>query len=517
MRQKIVLLLLAGMLAASAFLLVTRERRASLPEVTASGAAAGDKADQEAGKTADQEAGKTAETPGKAAGDPGPDKGKDKDPGAQATPGATGDGAATSRTGEEAADKAVARPIRVVAMGWDQLVPGIMASGGVASAADSEFARQGVETRFHAVQSMREVEAALARGGDVDGGADVAIVPLPAVVASYEDLRALAPQVFFVIGWSRGRDALTGIQARNLADVPQRKDVLLVGQAGDTATLLALFMLDQAGVPLSQVKLIAPGDAARSSAHLAAVDRSQGGDAKGSRRVLVTTADATDLIPYVAITPGGFLQAHGQELTGWARAWLGGVERMRVDMPGAARIVAALPGAPEPVVLLRQLGQIEFASLGENARLAGLSGRGAVTVAVLFQATWTLWRGIGVLSTPAPESAPLSTQVITALVRTSATRPADRSQVKPSFQAAPIVRIVLAGKRDEAEIVDRLGLAAGVFSRSALRVGVDRNKKRTQALIEQAVERFDLVDARIDPAHDLGKGRGAVIEVLAAP
>jgi hypothetical protein len=512
MRQKIVLVLLAGMLAASGFLLATRERRASLPDATAANDTAGDKAENKADK---------AETPGKAAGDSSPDRGKARDPGAQAGPGATPnatvDDAARPGAGEKAADRAPSRPIRVVAMGWDQLVPGIMASGGVASAADSEFARQGVETRFHAVQSMREVEAALARGGEVDGGADVAIVPLPAVVASYEDLRALAPQVFFVIGWSRGRDALTGIQARKLDGVPRRKDVLLVGQAGDTATLLALFMLDQAGVPLSQVKLIAPGDAARASAHLAAVDRSQGGDAKGSRHVLVTTADATDLIPYVAITPGGFLQAHGQDLTGWARAWLGGVERMRVDMPGAARIVAALPGAPEPVVLLRQLGQIEFASLGENARLAGLSGRGAVTVAMLFQATWTLWRGIGVLSTPAPQSAPLSTQVITALVRTSATRPADRSQVKPSLDTAPIVRIDLAGKRDDAEIVDRLGLAAGVFSRSALRVGVDRNKKRTQALIEQAVERFDLEGARIAPAHDLGKGRGAVIEALAAP
>lgn len=103
---------------------------------------------------------------------------------------------------------------------------------------------------------MSAVEGALARGGGDKDGADIAVVPFCELVASYERLRALSPEAFFVVGWSRGREAL--VSARDALPSPTDKPdpkadpkagVPLVGEAGDAATFLGLFALDANGIP----------------------------------------------------------------------------------------------------------------------------------------------------------------------------------------------------------------------------------------------------------------------------
>jgi hypothetical protein len=243
----------------------------------------------------------------------------------------------------------------------------------------------------------------------------------------------------------------------------------------------------------------------------------------GSRRVLVTTADATRLVPYVAIAPEGFLLRHPEAVRAWAGAWLEGVEAMQSDVPGAARKVAAVKGAPEPLALLKHLGQVDFAGVASNARVAGLAGRGAVTVEALFARTWNLWREVGVLSTPVPEAAPLATSAITALVLRGQGDPAGAAAAaseaagKPNFRTRPILRITVREEDDEGAGVRALGLAAGVFSRSALRVGVDRDESKSRQLVQQASERYDLSAVRMQTSPRLAPRRATVIEILAAP
>ncbi len=58
------------------------------------------------------------------------------------------------------------------------------------------------------------------------------------------------------------------------------------------------------------------------------------------------------------------------------------------------------------------MGYLSFADLADAVRLAGLSGRSAVSLELLFQRNWALWREVGVLSTPAPEHAPLANSVV---------------------------------------------------------------------------------------------------------
>src|SRR5690606_19588342 len=102
---------------------------------------------------------------------------------------------------------AMDRPLRVVSLGWDLAVPGHLANLPDKSAT-SAMESQDMRMELRSVAKLSAIKEALANGGAHAKGADIAILPLPEMVAAYEDLRALKPQIFFIVGWSRGRDAL---------------------------------------------------------------------------------------------------------------------------------------------------------------------------------------------------------------------------------------------------------------------------------------------------------------------
>jgi hypothetical protein len=409
---------------------------------------------------------------------------------------------------------ALGRPLRVVAPGWELLVPGVIANRGIAAGQAGAFASRGLEVELAVAPRLADIEAALAAGGESKRGADVAIVPLPLLAIAYENLRALRPQLFWVIGSSRGRDALYGPEGA-LAR-PPRGGIELIGERGEAATFLALYSLDLAGAELERVKLRAPSDVADRVA-LAAVDRAAPGASRraGSRAALLTTADATRLIPYVAIAPAGFLEANRDAAAAFAAGWLAGVETLRADVPAAAREVAALEDTPEPVVLIKRLGQIEFVDLAANAELLGLSGRGAVTADALFAESARIWRRAGVLTTPAPEAAPIAPGTVTTLAfGRDVGRPA-AVRFAAADGAKPLLISVLPA--DDEKVLERVGVIAGIFSRSVLRIGVSRDRKRTAAAIEQAAERFGIDPARLVADPGLSRRKKAAIAVLPAP
>src|SRR6185369_16835869 len=172
--------------------------------------------------------------------------------------------------------KLMDRPLRVVALGWDLAAPGLLANGGPEPSANSDFSIAGIDVHVGATDVMSSIEGALARGGADKDGADIALVPFCEFVASYERLRALSPEAFFVVGWSRGREAL--ISSRDALPAPGDKpdakgaQATLLGALGEPATFLGLFALDAAGIPPNAVRLVAPGGHGEDPP-LAAVDR----------------------------------------------------------------------------------------------------------------------------------------------------------------------------------------------------------------------------------------------------
>lgn len=386
------------------------------------------------------------------------------------------------------APKPLARTLRTVSLGWELLAPGVSNDPNGA---------------FTSVATMADIEAALAKGGGEVTGADVAIVPLSSYVASYEKLRALSLDVVFVVGWSR-REAVYAPDASALVKLPAK--VKLQGTAGAPETFLALFLLDLAGTPASKVELVP-------SAPLVATQRSA---KKPGGKLVVTSADTPYLMPIVAVAPRGFAAAHRAELERWAKAWLAGVTKVGADVPAAARLVATLPGAPPVVGIIEALGQIELATLRENAVSVGLSGRGALTLDESFKTTWRIWRDAGVLTTPPPEAVPLDTSVIASLVRADPKSVAEAPRTKPAADAKrPQLLLVVKqdGKLDPEAFVAKIGFVAAVFDRLPLRISIKNDAKTAQSLTDAARERFALRN----PLTAVTGKSSTTIEVLTAP
>jgi hypothetical protein len=243
--------------------------------------------------------------------------------------------------------------------------------------------------------------------------------------------------------------------------------------------------------------------------------------------LLLTTADVSRLIPVVAVAPAGFVRGNEQALAAWARCWLAGAKETQADVPAAARLVAAMKGAPAVLDLLSRLGHIVPSTLHDNARAAGLAGRGAVTIEVLFQRTFHLWREVGALSAPAPETAPLSIEVIAELARRDATM-AEAGPVTAPGRPKPVDEAALAqakvllvyssppGKLDDNALASTVGLLAGLFERSPVRVSVREGIARARRVVGNARARFDLTE-RVFPTAKAPPRATATIEVLAAP
>jgi len=394
------------------------------------------------------------------------------------------------------------KPLTVVALGWEVLAPGVLANGGMKAGEGSAFGAVGLDVTFSSVVDAAEIEIRLGRGGDDERGADVALMPLPVFVASYERLRALSPQVFTVVAWSRGRDALVGDAER--LQRPTRGEMRLVGEAGSSQALLGLFALEQAGVSPSRVRLFEDTKANRRQS-LRAVQRRKSREID-ARDLVISTADATHLVPIVAVAPAGLVKRRQAELVAWSRVWMQGAEDLASDPAAAARTLAAESGAPEAVDLIDALGWLEFTDLYGSAQAAGLSGRGAVNLDVLFHRTWDLWRGVGLLTTPPPERVPLTGVVIAELAR-GASKPSvgavgGRSRrVVSHGEVEVLLTHRVAGRRLDAEaeskLVAEVGFLAGVFSRSTIEVWVPRSPEAGRRVASHAVERFGLGEGRV--------------------
>ncbi|PRQ07519.1 hypothetical protein [Enhygromyxa salina] len=433
---------------------------------------------------------------------------------------ATSDAAAN--TDPAPAELTPRRPLRVVGLGWELVAPGLIANDGLSPGENSSFRSAGLDVEFSVALTASEIETQLARGGGDDDGADVAVMPLPTFVASYEHLRALSPEVFFVVGWSRGRDALAANDPKLLTEKPPQGKLELVGYAGQTATMLSLFALDEIGVDTANVALVsATGDKAK-DAKLRAVERSltspvaNSGSTIDARDLVLSSADAPRLIPMVAVAPASFVRGNTNDLARFGRTWLAGAERFGADVPEAARRISREPGAPEAVVLLEVMGYVAFADLADGARLAGLSGRGAVSIEVLFQRSWGLWRDVGVLSTPAPEHAPLDNSVI-ARVALGEGAPLIAGQATPKRSGERLIlvhRLPEGATIDEAALVEELGFLAGTFERAQIELSVRKDKPANERIIAEAIERFDLEPEHVRVGPRIRSRESASIRVL---
>lgn len=423
-------------------------------------------------------------------------------PSASSSAPASLDGATGAPAGDAGAAK-MDRALRVVAASWDVVAPLVVAAS--------------PDVQVDVVPGERDIEGRLVRGGADAEGADVAVIPLPSLVAAYDRLRALEPQAVLVAGWSRGREVLMGGHDATLGKPPRVAQDVSVESTDDAASALALFALDESGTSAARVHVVSDPKGAAFSALARPLPTERAADAPS--KVLLTTADASRFVPYVAVAPRGFADAHVDVLATFARTWLDGAAAMRKDVTAAARRIAAQPGAPDPAALLERLGWIGDADGADEVRALGLAGHDAVTIATLFNRAWKLLRDSGALVSPAPLSAPIATAPLAKLLATDP-KLGEGAPAPAVAPAAPDARALLTHRFDKADVdavVAEVAWLAGVFERSTLRISARPPSLAKDAAAaahdRQGVASERLVAGPAAPAD----GAAAWVEVLAAP
>ncbi|MBX3185656.1 MAG: hypothetical protein KF819_01520 [Labilithrix sp.] len=456
------------------------------------------------------------------------------DAGADAGPDAS---VAVASASASASAKPAERPMRVVTLGWELAAPAVALAGDKPSNALIEIAPE---------TALDAVEARLARGGSDAVGADVAILPLPAFVVAYEKLRALEPRAFAVVGFSRGREELHAAPGALLKPPAGTDEVKLVGlgpstasdataRAGgsESATVLGFFALDLLGVPPARVRLVGPGAPEAKAAPFAAIARGASDD----RKLALSTADASKLVPIVAVAPKKLLDESEAKMKELTRSWLDGIVRAGKDASNVSRrlankeavpLAAGVGGAPEAIALLDRLGQIEPVALADQRAVMGPGATSPVTLESLSQRTWGLSRAAGLTTIAAPDPLPIDARVVTAIAPAPAVpeKPdagADADAGAATFGAPPagaapllVYRAVDVGA-DAASVAAQIGFLASVFPRAAFRVSAKGGEKAARAIATAAKEKFDLPASRLATVAAEPAGAFASVEILALP
>lgn len=428
----------------------------------------------------------------------------------------------------------IERPLKVVGLGWPTLAAGVWANGGLAPSEESRFSTESeLEVNLRVVESPIEVVRALAEGGGDSEGADVAIVPLQTLVASYEDLEPLHPEIFLVTGWSNGHHLVMArrgpddtIAISDSGEMTPTEDMTIETVRGSPEHFLALFFLDLAGIDVSQTQLIDHSSEEAPPAALVALEvPPRGVSAEPGLDVLTSTTVASRAIPIVAVASRRFIEDHGEALESFALIWLRASEEMMSQVPEAARQLGAIEGAPEALDLLGPLVRHEPVGVEDNARIAGLAGQGMVTLERLFAVSFELFARVGVVGPIELECAPISTETIAAVARAGLVqqsrqavidRPVWRDQQVAvelgdgELQAMVFIPTAALGIDDEA-LVERLGLVAGVFESSffrARRRGLDG--AQLEDVLATAVDRYSIAPERVVEAEN-GLNAGVVV------
>jgi hypothetical protein len=406
------------------------------------------------------------------------------------------------------------RPLRLVAASWEQAAAVLVANGGPSTADDSAMRAAGLTLTVEVAPAESDIESRLARGGADAEGADLAVLSLPSFVASYERLRALDPEIVHVVGWSRGREVLLGARAGMLARPGALPGDVEVASSDASASAFALFALDETGTPAARVRI---GPDPRNPL-FAALARPLPGDraASAPSQVELTTADASRLVPLVAVSARGFIDGHAELLTALLKAWVEGSAALRQDVPGAARTLAGQPGAPDPASFLERLAWISDPGPADEALALGTQGRELLTVAWLFAHDWRLLRDTGAITSPAPSGSIVEAGPFARAFSI----PPPRAVGAPFSAPDPSARTLLAhrvSQGDAAAIGLEAATLASLFERSVVRVSA-RTPSLARDAVDAAYAGHDFASGHIVAAAAALADPGvARVDVLAAP
>jgi hypothetical protein len=249
------------------------------------------------------------------------------------------------------------------------------------------------------------------------------------------------------------------------------------------------------------------------------------------RKRAFSSADASRLVPIVAVAPKALLDTREPALREWSKAWLDGLVRVGTDVPAVARRLAAkdglalaagVGGAPEALILVERLGQIETTTLEQQTRYLGALARDPVTLESLMQKTWQLARGAGLTASPPPAPLPIDARVVSIIAPPPKEPPAPAVEADAgnAFGAPPAGAVPLLAYRavdaDTDRVATQIQFAAGVFERAVFKITAKGGAKAAGSIASAARDK-GVATTRLSTTAAEPQGAFAVVEILAPP
>jgi hypothetical protein len=363
------------------------------------------------------------------------------------------------------------RPLRIGALDWSSVAAAIRQNDGTRlepskAADDGAFTRAGVLVSIGTFAGLDAAKRALAVGGADPKGLDVLIAPLPDALGAIEPLRALELEIFLVSAWSEGGFDVAATEPFTKLVGP----VALLGEGAWSSDFLARLALEVSGL---DVDTSSDFDAGSADPFVWAGPHTRASSIPAGASIVLSTADASRLVPIVAVAPRALLTGEADVMARWASVWLEAEQKLAADAAGVARFVATQKGAPEPLELVARLGERTSVTRAENVEVFAAGRAGSSQLEWLVKRSWNTLRSAGRLAQPLPEKLPVDGSIVKQIARASDVVP---ESGPPSWSeaavaaATPALRIPLRKGMSNAEIAPELVHWARAFPRAAFRI-----------------------------------------------
>jgi NitT/TauT family transport system substrate-binding protein len=449
----------------------------------------------------------------------------------------TGDATPTSpgagRT-EKGAPPAKGKRIVVGVNDFGGAYPGLVANDGTLPGPASLFAKAGLDVEIRLVKGSKE-RLDLFDSGEID----IMLLTLDYLANLVPEYQAknVDVQAFLMADWSRGNMGV--VTKPEFTTIESLKKARITTTRNTPTHYFLLTLFDRSNLKPNEIELIKSSFVFAKKTPLAGELFQRGevdavaiwepylsravSEAKG--RLLVSTATATNLVADVLFARTSFLDAHAAVLPAFARAWFGGVRKLREDKQGSVALIAkAFSQTVEETGAI--LGKIKPASFADNRAFFGMETETS-PYATLFTEAAEIWKREGVIKEiPNPRKA-LRTKFLEAIAPEFAS---DKVHEDFTFSSQRAKGEALLSKSmsiyfrsgsaeldpNARKVVDAfVERVVGVFQNAYLRVegntdnvgnrkaNVKLSEQRAQAVVDYLVTRH-----RFDPARFVAVGNG---------
>ncbi|MCX6614934.1 MAG: ABC transporter substrate-binding protein [Acidobacteria bacterium] len=297
--------------------------------------------------------------------------------------------------------------VRVRVNIWVGCAGGLVANGGLDTAANSVYAKKGLKVSYKIIDDWTEGAAALA-----SSNVDVMLTTADVWAKDYAQFRAkgFGTRAFFMVDWSRGADGvIAGKGIATLKDLVGKK----IAYAPYTPSHFLLWQgLRNAGLtPQQREEVFSQGIHTRDGIEPATLFAQQKVDAAvawdpdmsdavrkraGSRRIYDTRM-ASNLIADILVVSDRFAAANPQTLAKFGQGWLEGVEFIKSQPPAAYKLIGGIKDFNIPANLAKtMLEGVKLADQADNRAFFGTAAK-AGDYANIFKLAQEMYRDAKVL------------------------------------------------------------------------------------------------------------------------